>query len=133
MCDASRMQATDLLTDWGRRLTTARQEKDLSIGELARRAGMHKSHLARFERGEAGIGDESRMRIAAEVGQQVSDLFPYPLTNQDDQCRSAASATALGSSETPAIAGATRSPARSVAEPDTSAPTAIPSTDEAVA
>jgi len=124
MCDASRMQATDLLTDWGRRLTRARQDKDLSIGELARRVGMHKSHLARFERGEAGLGDESRMRVAAEVGQQVSNLFPYPDSTQDDECPSAASATAPGSSETPATAAAIRSPAPSAAAQGASGPTA---------
>jgi transcriptional regulator with XRE-family HTH domain len=119
------MQATDLLTHWGSRLTQARQEKNLSIGELARRAGMHKSHLARFEKGEAGLGDDLRIRIATEVGHEVSALFPYPTTTQDDQCRSADSAAGPAASATPATMAATRSPARSVAEPEVSAPSEI--------
>ena len=76
------MPRNDLHAEWGERLAQARQAKGLSIAELARRTGSHKSHLARFERGEAGIGDDLRIRVAAEVGQRVEDLFPYPDTSE---------------------------------------------------
>jgi transcriptional regulator with XRE-family HTH domain len=75
------MPITGLHAEWGRRLAEAREAKGLSISELARRTGVHKSHLARFELGEAGLGDEYRIRVAAEIGQRVEELFPYPDTS----------------------------------------------------
>lgn len=111
-CDAPCMQITDLNARWGSRLTRAREALDLSIRELARRTGIHTSHLARFERGEAGLGDEARIRVAAEVGQQVADLFPYPEI-PESPCPSAASATDAEPSPTPATTADRRSPARS--------------------
>ena len=97
------MPITGLHAEWGRRLAEAREAKGLSISELARRTGVHKSHLARFELGEAGLGDEYRIRVAAEIGQRVEELFPYPDT----------SATAEESS-----AGQTNPPRRTIRFPD---------------
>ena len=100
------MPITGLHAEWGRRLAEAREAKGLSISELARRTGVHKSHLARFELGEAGLGDEYRIRVAAEIGQRVEELFPYPDT-------STCSATAEESS-----AGQTNPPRRTSRFPD---------------
>lgn len=89
------MQQDDLRAEWGRRLTRAREALGLSIGDLARRTGIHKSQLARFERGEAGLGDEARIKVAAAIGQQVASLFPYPtIPTTETDCRSAECATA---------------------------------------
>lgn len=134
------MQATNLLSDWGKRLAEVRRAKGLSIGELARQVGMHKSHLARFERGEAGIGDELRIRVASEVGQQVADLFPYPdTTDQESPCPAVASATEPAASA-PAVSptthgttghpSPTRSPAPSAPVPGASASTETRATAE---
>lgn len=106
------MQSHDLNAYWGERLHRARRALDWSIRELARRTGLHTSHLARFERGEVGLGDEARIRVATEVGQQVSDLFPYPKI-PETTCPSAANARAGATSPTPATTAETRSPAPS--------------------
>ena len=115
------MPSNNLLTQWGQNLTRVRQAMDLSIGELARRTGAHKSHLARFERGEAGLGDDMRIRVAAEVGQQVADLFPYPDTTTETACPSAADAPDGAPSPTPATSTAVQSPAPNAAVPAPSA------------
>jgi transcriptional regulator with XRE-family HTH domain len=115
------MQINDLNARWGRRLSEAREALDLSIRELARRTDIHVSHLARFERGEAGLGDEARIRVAAVIGQQVADLFPYPEITEPP-CPSAASATDAEASPTPAIQAAPQSPAPSAKAPAASAP-----------
>jgi transcriptional regulator with XRE-family HTH domain len=115
------MHINDLNARWGRRLTEAREALELSIRELARRTDIHVSHLARFERGEAGLGDEARIRVAAEVGQQVAALFPYPEI-PEPPCRNAASATDAEPSPTPLTEAAPRSPAPSAAAPAVSAP-----------
>jgi transcriptional regulator with XRE-family HTH domain len=108
------MPITGLRAEWGRRLASAREAKGLSIGELARRTGVHKSHLARFELGEAGLGDEYRIRVAAEIGQRVEELFPYPDTST---CPSAPSATAEESSAGKATDGQTNPPRRTSRPP----------------
>lgn len=120
------MPITGLHTEWGRRLAEAREAKGLSISELARRTGVHKSHLARFELGEAGLGDEYRIRVAAEIGQRVEELFPYPDTSTPDTstestCPSAASATAEESSAGKATDGQTNPPRRTSRPPAPSA------------
>lgn len=115
------MQSTNLLTGWGKRLTEARTAKGLSISELARRTGTHKSHLARFERGEAGLGDAARIRVAAEVGHEVAELFPYPSTTPENTCPSAAPAMGEATSPTPATTAETRSNALTAAAPEPSA------------
>jgi len=117
------MQTSDLTAAWGRRLTAARQARGLSIGELARRTGIHKSQLARFEKGEAGLGDAARIRVAAEIGQQVATLFPYPRI-PEGVCPNAASATDAASSprqENPADVTATRHANQSAAPSATGA------------
>jgi transcriptional regulator with XRE-family HTH domain len=111
------MPSNDLNARWGRRLTEAREALDLSIRELARRTDLHTSHLARFERGEAGLGDDARIRVAAEIGQQVHDLFPYPHITPETECPSAGAAPAAGSSPIPVTAAAPRSTAPSAEAP----------------
>lgn len=126
------MPDDELATTWGHNLTKAREALDLSIGALARRTGIHKSHLARFELGEAGLGDAKRIRVAAEVGQAVHDLFPYPdTTPKDSACPSADSAKGPAASRTRPTRAATPSPAPSAAGPAESAPAANPATEVA--
>lgn len=115
------MPSNDLNDQWGSRLTKAREALGLSIRELARRTEIHTSHLARFERGEAGLGDEARIRVAAEIGQQVHDLFPYPHITPETECPSAEPAAAEETSPTPAAAKGA-SPASSAAVPAAPAP-----------
>jgi len=130
----------DLPRTWGELIRAARTQMGLSLEVLAERAGMDTSHLSRAERGLAGVGDDSRIRLAAALGQRVEDLFPYPDTSQDSiPCPSASSAAAPASPAsspttpmTPTPTGATHPsarPAGSATAPAPSTPTATPSGD----
>lgn len=71
----------NLATEWGRRLRELREERGLSLGEVARKAGTDKAWYSRIERGEVGArgpGDDMKMAIAAALGVQVSDIWSYP-------------------------------------------------------
>jgi transcriptional regulator with XRE-family HTH domain len=96
---------------WGEAIRETRHDLGLSLADLAFRAGIDAGHLSRGERGLAGFGDESRMRIAAALGKRVEDLFPYPET--ESACPPADSAPDADSSPTPATKAETRSPAPS--------------------
>ncbi|TYK47188.1 helix-turn-helix domain-containing protein [Actinomadura decatromicini] len=130
-CDAPCMPTNDLRAEWGRRLAQARAAAELSIRELARRTGIHPSHLARFESGDAGLGDANRMAVATAVGQAVTALFPYPDPTPKDTapCPSADTATAAQRSRTRRTRAATRSPAPSAEVPAASAPVGSPGND----
>lgn len=105
---------------WGARVRKARHEQGLSLELLAARAGIDLAHLSRGERGLAGFGDESRIRLATALGVRVEDLFPYPEI-PESPCPPAASAKAGATSPTPATTAATRSRARSAEAPAASA------------
>lgn len=107
---------------WGARVRQARRDLGISLEALSARSGIDLGHLSRGERGLAGFGDESRIRLAGALGKQVEELFPYPDTHQDDSCPSADSATDAEPSPTPATQAARRSPAPSAEVPAASAP-----------
>lgn len=109
-----------LRSTWGRGLKAAREAAGLSIRGLAVRTGLHPSHLARVERGEAGLGDANRVTVAAALGHRVEDLFPYPDFKDNHSCPSADSAEVRGSSPTPATPADRRSGALSAEVPDAS-------------
>lgn len=102
---------TELTRKWGENIRRTRNDQGLSIEALAARAGVDPGHLSRAERGLAGFGDESRIRLAAALGTRVESLFPYPDT--ETQCPSAASAMAGAASPTRPTTAETRSPAPS--------------------
>lgn len=108
------MATNELQTHWGRRIRGARRRAGLSLREAARRADIDKGQLSRVETGDARLGDEARIRLAAALGRSVAELFPYPdTTDLEDPCPSAASAPAGAPSPTPVTTAARRSPAPS--------------------
>lgn len=72
------MAATDLAIQWGERIRTLRQERGISANKLSRLADIDHSQLWRVERGEKGLSDEARMRLAAALDVRVEDIFTYP-------------------------------------------------------
>lgn len=105
---------------WGARVRKARHDLGLSLETLAAMSGIDLAHLSRGERGLAGFGDDSRIRLAAALGKRVEDLFPYPETTETP-CPSAANATGPAASRTRATTAAHRSPAPSAEGPAESA------------
>lgn len=71
-------QATGLRAEWGAKIRAARQERGLTVSKLARLADVDQGNLSRVERGVQGVSDDMRMRIAAALGVEVSELFAYP-------------------------------------------------------
>lgn len=115
------MQSKPLALVWGERVRETRLSQGLSLETLADRAGVDLAHLSRGERGLAGFGDATRMRLARALGRQVADLFPYPDTTPETRCPSAAPAVGAAPSRTPARAAARRSPAPNATAQDASA------------
>ena len=58
----------ELLEGFAQRLRTLRKQKDLSQTELGQLAGLHYTHIGRFERGVALPGSDSLKRLAAALG-----------------------------------------------------------------
>lgn len=125
---------------WGDAIRALRVEHGLSVSALARTVGLDPSHLWRAEQGQAGLGDELRIRLAEALGVRVESIFSYPDTSSEGtECPSAASAwdaAASRQSETPPPTP--RSPRRrsrhrapSAAAPERSAVSADPNGPEA--
>jgi transcriptional regulator with XRE-family HTH domain len=77
---------------WGSRVRAERQRQGLTVLELSRLAGTDPGNLSRLERGLQGTRDALRVRLAAALGVEVTDLFPYPSTTEVE-CPSATCAT----------------------------------------
>lgn len=105
---------------WGANVRQARRDQRLSLEALSAASGIDLGHLSRGERGLAGFGDDSRIRLASALGKKVEELFPYPDTTPETPCPSAAPATGREASRTPAAA--TQSPARSATAQGTADP-----------
>ena len=52
------------MTGFAERLRTLRKQKDLSQTELGQRAGLHYTHIGRFERGASRPGGDTLKRLA---------------------------------------------------------------------
>jgi len=58
------------------RIRELRLARNLSLAEVALRAGIAIPHLSRMERGQRALTDAWMHRIAAALGVQPADLFP---------------------------------------------------------
>lgn len=76
-------QRSTLKVEWGKRIRSARQDRQLSVVKLAELVDCDPGGLSRVERGLHGAGDEMRMKLAAALGVRVEELFPYPDTRDD--------------------------------------------------
>lgn len=73
---------SEFVRQWGakvRELRDARRPR-LTIEKLAEMADMDPGHLSKFERGLAGVSEETKVRLAAALDTQVSEIFVYPDT-----------------------------------------------------
>lgn len=77
------MAVNDLLSTWGERIRELRDERGLSLNQLSRDAEIDQSQLWKAERGERGLGDEARMRLAGALGVRVEAIFVYPDTSRE--------------------------------------------------
>lgn len=63
----------------GRRLRAARERQDLSLSEVARRAGISKAYLSQLENGESSHPSYDVMgRLAAALATSIPDLTGQP-------------------------------------------------------
>lgn len=69
---------TELQVEWGQRLREVREERGLTGGELAKAAGVTRQHIQRVEVGITSSSDAVRIKIAAALGVQVTDIWSYP-------------------------------------------------------
>ncbi|GHF58659.1 transcriptional regulator with XRE-family HTH domain [Deinococcus metalli] len=67
----------------GARIRLLRQQRDLGLEELAARAGLHRTHLWKIEKGKLNAGIISYMRIARELqmtGEELFSILDLPLS-----------------------------------------------------
>ena len=64
--------------DWQQRLVALRNEKRLSMAEVARRAGIAKAGLWKIEHGVTQPMISTVQKIATVLGTTLSDLFAEP-------------------------------------------------------
>ncbi len=59
----------------GSRIRTLRLQRGLTQNELAERAGMHKTELARIEGGVRGADAETTRNLASALGVDLSEIL----------------------------------------------------------
>lgn len=69
--------AQKLSTRIGRQLHGARQRKNLTQAEVARRAGTTVNHYAKIERGEVVPSLKTLEKIVKALGVKSSDVLPF--------------------------------------------------------
>lgn len=69
---------TELQVEWGQRLREVREQHGLTGSELAKAAGVTRQHIQRIEVGITSTSDAVRIKIAAVLGVQVTDIWSYP-------------------------------------------------------
>jgi len=62
---------------WGDGVRARRQEQGLTQTELATKAKVSQASISRLELGSRQISDTARLRIAAALGADPYELFPY--------------------------------------------------------
>lgn len=60
----------------GARIRELRQQRQLGLEELADRAGLHRTHLWKIEKGQLNAGVISYVRLARQLELSVGDLLP---------------------------------------------------------
>lgn len=63
---------------WGNNLREARKAADLTQAELAELLGTTQQAIAKWETGKSVPRDETRWRLASELGVPAHELFPAP-------------------------------------------------------
>ena len=63
---------------WARRLRMARAGANLTQAALAEKSGVHFNTVRSVEYGNP-VNDEAKIKLAAALGVEVAELFPYDL------------------------------------------------------
>jgi Predicted transcriptional regulators len=76
------MMIDQLRETWGHNLRRARMARHLSLAQVSALTRVDPGQLSRVENGEAGLGDEYRLAVAAALGVRVEDIWSYPEPEQ---------------------------------------------------
>lgn len=66
----------ETLVAWGGRVRKRRGTLTQEV--LADHCGTDQSTISRIERGQIGVTDDMKWKVAGALGTTVDDLFPYP-------------------------------------------------------
>lgn len=69
---------TDLAVTWGGRLQRVRDEKQVSVRELATRVGVSTQYVYLLQSGVNTPSDDLRVKIATALDVRVEDIWSYP-------------------------------------------------------
>ena len=73
-----RDEAREVVMSIGRRLRSARQERGLTLRQVAKSSGLTAAFLSQLERGDTSASVSSLVNIAAALGIEVTSLFEKP-------------------------------------------------------
>ena len=73
-----RDEAHDVVQSIGRRLRSARQERGLTLRQVAKSSGLTAAFISQLERGDTSASVSSLVKIAAALGIEVTSLFEKP-------------------------------------------------------
>jgi transcriptional regulator with XRE-family HTH domain len=71
-------EAHDVVLSIGRRLRSARQERGLTLQQVAKSSGLTAAFISQLERGDTSASVSSLVKIAAALGIEVTSLFEKP-------------------------------------------------------
>lgn len=85
-------QELDYLKLTGSHIRALRRDRKMGLEELADRAGIHRTHLWKIEKGQLNAGAVSYLRLAVQLGLPLAALFPgleHPGATDDTEIQSA--------------------------------------------
>jgi quercetin dioxygenase-like cupin family protein len=71
-------EAHEVVLSIGRRLRSARQERGLTLRQVAKSSGLTAAFISQLERGDTSASVSSLVKIAAALGIEVTSLFEKP-------------------------------------------------------
>jgi len=71
-------EAHDVVLSIGRRLRSARQERGLTLRQVAKSSGLTAAFISQLERGDTSASVSSLVKIASALGIDVTSLFEKP-------------------------------------------------------
>jgi transcriptional regulator with XRE-family HTH domain len=71
-------EAHGVVLNIGRRLRSARQERGMTLQQVARSSGLTGAFISQLERGDTSASISSLVKIAAALGIEVTSLFEKP-------------------------------------------------------
>lgn len=69
---------TDLAVTWGERLQAVRDQKKVSVRDLATQVGVTTQYIYLLQSGTNTPSDDLRVKLAAALEVKVEDIWSYP-------------------------------------------------------